>query len=351
MWSVDTDFKLITYNQPLYDIIKQATGAELIQGADMTSYAFSPEQANSYKNYYKRAFAGESFTEIEKNTLPVEVWSEISFCPIWDGNQIIGAACHSRDISERRKVENEIQELNEHLEERVQERTADLSEANKALEAFSYSVSHDLRAPVRSMVGFTKIIKQDYGAEMAPEQAELFGYIEESGKHMNSIIDDLLKLAKYGKGILKKEPVDMGWLINGVWLNIGRTTPHHATLELSELPVVEMDMGMMQQVVVNLLTNAIKYSSKTKDPVVKIWCETGEEFYTFYFKDNGAGFDMKDYDRLFGAFQRLHNMNEFEGTGVGLTLVKRIIEKHGGTIAAEAEVDKGASFYFTLPRS
>ena len=253
-------------------------------------------------------------------------------------------------VNSRKRLNRAYLLVNEQKEE-ITRVLGELEATNQELEAFSYSVSHDLRAPVRSMVGFTKIIKQDYGAEMAPEQAELFGYIEESGKHMNSIIDDLLKLAQYGKGILKKELVDMGWLINGVWLNIGRTTPHHATLELSELPVVEMDMGMMQQVVVNLLTNAIKYSSKTKDPVVKIWCETGEEFYTFYFKDNGAGFDMKDYDRLFGAFQRLHNMNEFEGTGVGLTLVKRIIEKHGGTIAAEAEVDKGATFYFTLPRS
>ena len=474
MWSVDRDFKLITYNQPLYDIIHQAIGRELMQGADMTSYAFSPEQANTYKRFYERAFAGESFTEIEKNTLPVEVWSEISFCPIWDGNKIIGAACHSRDITERKKAalkieesekkfrhlfynnpmplwildpktlkildvnnasvdiygysreeflsmsaldirpheererfrqldhtytglrntgiwvhlkkdktpidvevssggivyegiqarlvlvnnvterikaESEIKELNENLENRVQQRTSELSEANKALEAFSYSVSHDLRAPVRSMVGFAKIIKQDYGAAMAPEEKELFGYIEDSGKRMSAIIDDLLKLAQYGNDKLTREPVDMAALINGVWQNIGRTNPHHTLLEMSELPEVDVDMGMMQQVVVNLLTNAIKYSSKTKDPVVKIWCESGDEFYTFYFKDNGAGFDMKNYDRLFGAFQRLHSMNEFEGTGVGLTLVKRIIEKHGGTIAAEAEVNKGATFYFTLPRN
>ena len=142
---------------------------------------------------------------------------------------------------------------------------------------------------------------------------------------MSAIIDDLLKLAQYGNDKLTIEPVDMAALINGVWQNIGRTNPHHTLLEMSELPEVAVDIGMMQQVVVNLLTNAIKYSSKTKDPMVKIWCEAGDEYYTFHFKDNGAGFDMKNYDRLFGAFQRLHSMNEFEGTGVGLTLVKRII--------------------------
>lgn len=184
---------------------------------------------------------------------------------------------------------------------------------------------------------------------MAPDMKELFGFIEDSGNRMNAIINDLLKLAKYGDEKLKLEPVNMAKLINGVWLNISRTTTHHAVIELGELPDVLVDISMMQQVIVNLLSNAIKYSSKVQKPVLKIWCEQTDTQCTFYFKDNGAGFDMSNYHRLFGAFQRFHTTREFEGTGVGLTLVKRIIEKHGGTVGAEAKVDEGATFYFTLP--
>ncbi len=349
LWSVDRDYKLLTYNQPLYEIMKNALGKELEKGADMLSYASSPEQAGTYKKFYERAFAGEAFTEIDSTGASFGVWSEVSFYPIREGDKIIGSACNLRDITERIKAENQIKELNETLEERVQQRTADLTEANKSLEAFTGPVSHDLRAPVRAVNSFAKIIQQDYGNKMEPQQKELFQYIEENGRRMGEIIDDLLKLAKYGHEKLKIEPVDMGRLINGIWLNIGRTTTHHAQLELGELPTVNVDMGMIQQVVVNLLTNGIKYSSKVPAPVIKIWCEKKKGLNTFYFKDNGAGFDMQHHDRLFGAFQRLHNTRDFEGTGVGLTLVKRIIEKHGGTVGAEGKVGEGATFYFTLP--
>ncbi|MDB5283336.1 MAG: domain S-box protein [Bacteroidota bacterium] len=254
------------------------------------------------------------------------------------------------DITDRKEIEKKIIDLNEHLEERVQERTADLTEANMALEAFSSTVSHDLRSPVRAVNSFAKIIQQDYGDKLDPEVLELFGHIVDSGRRMTAIIDDLLKLARYGKEKLKFEPVNMNVLVNGIWLNISRTLPHSATLELTELPELIVDMSMMQQVVVNLLSNAIKYSSKKEHPVVNVWCEETEKNVTIYFKDNGAGFDMRHHDRLFGAFQRLHNARDFEGTGVGLTLVKRIIEKHGGTIEAKGEVGEGATFWFTLPK-
>ncbi|MDB5281675.1 MAG: hypothetical protein JWO06_750 [Bacteroidota bacterium] len=255
-----------------------------------------------------------------------------------------------QDVTEKKEAENKIKELNENLEERVQERTADLTEANKALEAFSSAVSHDLQAPVRAVNSFAKIIQQDYAGKMDPEALELFGHIIDSGKRMSAIIEDLLKLAKYGKEKLKLERVDMSSLISGIWLNISRTTRHNAMLEMAELESVDVDMSMMQQVVVNLLSNAIKYSSKKEYPVLRVWCEQAKDKVTFYFKDNGAGFDMKDHDLLFGVFQRLHPAKDFEGTGVGLTLVKRIIEKHDGTIDGKGEVGEGATFWFTLPK-
>jgi PAS domain S-box-containing protein len=235
------------------------------------------------------------------------------------------------DITERKKAEKQ------------------LLAANEALEAFSSAVSHDLRAPVRAIAGFASIIQKGHSDGLEPEAKELLGQIINNGKRMASIIDDLLKLAKNGIDKLKVEPVNMERLINGVWLNISRTTSNRAVIELGELPVVQADMSMMQQVVVNLLSNAIKYSSKKVNPLVTIGAEQTKDYVTFYFKDNGVGFNMKDYDQLFGAFQRLHSQAEFEGTGVGLTLVKKIIEKHGGTVGAEGKPGEGATFYFSLP--
>ena len=254
-----------------------------------------------------------------------------------------------RDITERKNAEDKIKELNNHLEERVNERTAELTEANKALEAFSYSVSHDLNAPVRAIKGFTKIIMKDYGPAMEPDLKELFTFIEDSSNRMGALITDLLKLARYGKSKLKIAPVNMNELIVGIWANISRTTPNLVRLELADLPEVYADHSMIEQVVINLISNAVKYSAKKEKPTLKIWCERTERKFTFFFKDNGAGFDMRYYNRLFGPFQRLHSISEFEGTGVGLMLVKRIIEEHGGVVGAEGIVGQGATFCFTLP--
>lgn len=255
------------------------------------------------------------------------------------------------DVTESKKAEIRIQELNEHLEERVSERTAELMEANKALEGFSYSVSHDLRAPLRTIVGFTKIIQKDYAKSMSPDLHELFTHIEGNGKRMSAIIEDLLNLAKYGKEQLKVTTVDMTGLFKFVWNNIIRLSPGNAVFEMTELPSVEGDLSMLEQVLVNLLTNAHKYSSKKENPVVSVGFKDEGATISYFVKDNGAGFDMKNYEKLFGAFQRLHSTSEFEGTGVGLLLVKRIIDKHGGKVWAEGQVGEGATFWFSLPKT
>jgi light-regulated signal transduction histidine kinase (bacteriophytochrome) len=167
---------------------------------------------------------------------------------------------------------------------------------------------------------------------------------------MNSIINDLLNFAKEGKDKLKLVEVDTTALVNEVWTNLGISAPHHAILQLQPLPVVQADASMLQQVVVNLLSNAIKYSSKKDKPVVEVGYTETEHKIIFHVKDNGAGFSMKNYDRLFLAFQRLHGVTDFEGTGIGLTLVKRIIQRHGGEVWAEAIENEGATFYFSLPK-
>ena len=167
---------------------------------------------------------------------------------------------------------------------------------------------------------------------------------------MNIIIDDLLTLAKFGKEKLRITPVDMTKLIQCVWTNVKALNQHHAVLVMPELPVVEADMSMIEQVLINLISNAVKYSSKQEHPIVEISFKDDLDKITFYVKDNGVGFDMAHYDRLFSAFQRLHSMREFEGTGVGLVLVKRIVEKHGGNVGAEAKTGEGATFWFSLPK-
>ncbi len=252
-------------------------------------------------------------------------------------------------ITKRKQAEASITKLNAELEERVLARTIELSEANKALEAFSYSASHDLKAPVRAIMGFSKIILSEYKDKIDPEVGELLEYIDDSAKHMNEIIIDLLALAKYGREELRFTSVDMTRMIKDVWASISHSTSHNATLDISELPAVTADFSMIEQVATNLISNAIKYSSKKETPMVRIWSERTQDELIFYFRDNGAGFDMKHFDRLFRAFQRLHPSADFDGTGVGLTLVKKIVEKHGGRVGADAKVNEGATFYFTLP--
>ena len=316
---------------------------------------FQPGGAKStdkINRYILNAISGEPtvFEWVFLNSTGKNVLCEIRLVALPDMTkpQILGSFI---DITERKEIEKKIRELNDHLEERVTARTQELIEVNKALESFSYSVSHDLRAPVRAIIGFATIIQQEYGEGMPVDQKELFAHIESNAKRMNIIIDDLLTLAKFGKGKLHITAVDMTRLFKCVWTNIKHLNQHHAVLELPELPLVEADMSLIEQVLTNLISNAVKYSSKKDHPIVAVSFKDESDKITFYVKDNGAGFNMEHYNRLFAAFQRLHSMREFEGTGVGLVLVKRIIEKHGGKVGAHAKIGEGATFWFSLPKN
>ncbi len=483
MWSVDRGYKLISFNQPLENMLKLQHGNRMLKGANMLNFAPTPGQAARYKDCYQRCFNGNSFTDVEYIERD-QTWVEISYYPIRDGLDVIGVACHAHDITESKKAITTIRKLNEHttvankqllailnalpaniglldqagtiinvnqawklfsahtnlvgenyntvcgfatgagaedaaamaegvrmllyghlqefaleypchlphekrwfrlevrpldngmetgavvmhinitqrkiaeeeiiemnneLENRVIHRTRALMDANTSLEAFSYSVSHDLRSPVRSIMGFSKLILKEYGHTMCDDQKSLFNHIENGGRRMNSIIDDLLVLCKSGSSNLNIIPVNLTTLFNNVWENILLSNRHNATLELPQLPDVHADSSMLQQVLVNLLSNAIKYSGKKENPQITVGYSQTVEDIAVWVKDNGAGFDMQFYDRLFGAFQRLHGFSEFEGTGVGLALVKRIIERHGGEVWAEGVENEGATFYFKLP--
>ncbi len=284
-----------------------------------------------------------------------------------------------KNITERKKAEEELKKHRENLEELVKERTKKLKKsqqslillmedvnesrveldisnknlqvANKELEAFSYSVSHDLRAPLRAIDGFTNILIEDYASKLDKEGMRLGTIIHDNAKKMGKLIDDLLAFSRVGRTALTPTKIDMKSMVKAMY--------HEATsaeerkrikFTVADLPHVEGDTNLMRQVWMNLINNAVKYSSQRKQVVISVNSKEEKSKVTYCIKDNGAGFNMKYVDKLFGVFQRLHSEKDYKGTGIGLSLVQRIIKRHDGKVWAEGEVDKGASFYFSLPK-
>jgi signal transduction histidine kinase len=249
----------------------------------------------------------------------------------------------------RKLNEADIRKLNDALEKKVIERTIELEAANHELEAFSYSVSHDLRAPLRIVSGYAIILQEEYHNIFDEEGNRLLSIVQDSAKKMGILIDDLLAFSRLGKNQVVMTNVDMNSVVNLAVAELTSQLNSTLKIEISPLLNAYSDYSLISQVWKNLISNAIKYSAYIPHPIVAISCLQTDTDTIFSISDNGVGFDMKYAHKLFGVFQRLHDVDEFEGTGVGLALVQRIIKKHGGRVWAESEIGKGATFSFSLP--
>jgi light-regulated signal transduction histidine kinase (bacteriophytochrome) len=251
-------------------------------------------------------------------------------------------------LTERIEKVRTLNKLNEELKREA----IKLEDANNELEAFAYSVSHDLRVPLRAIDGFSRIVIEDYETELDEEGVRLLNIIRENTKKMGQLIDDILLLSRAGRQEMNLGKLDLSALAKNVYNEFQQETKtRNINFVVEDMPPVEADRALLTQVLTNLIGNAIKFTTKTENPKIEFGYTEDDNDYIYHVKDNGAGFNMKYYDKLFGLFQRLHSQEEFEGTGVGLSIVQRIISRHNGRVWGEGEVGKGATIYFSLPKN
>jgi PAS domain S-box-containing protein len=325
----DAVYALLGYTVPemkgssLFDYLSEEGKAKVQELAGKFQSSFSFEILMFTKNGEHRYFS----------------WNIVHKHNLWFAN--------GRDITRQKKADFEIKQLNINLERNI----AQLQLTNKELESFSYSVSHDLRAPLRSINGYAQMIQDDHAQAFNDEAKRMFNVIRKNAKKMGMLIDDLLAFSRMGRKEITRVPVNFNKLVEPVIADLKQTAPAGTNITVQKLPEMQGDPALLSQVYMNLISNAIKYSAKKAHPAIEIGAEEKEDEFVFYVKDNGAGFDMQYAHKLFGVFQRLHSSEEFEGTGVGLAIVQRIVVKHGGKVWAEGKVGEGAAFYFSLPKT
>ena len=378
----DPQFKITRFNHAFEKLTGRSTAKMLGKQLEIL---FPSAQTKASMELIRRTRTGERMEVVE---LAIQHVDGSVYTVLWnsatlfskDGRAPVATIAQGQDITELKrtleKIENknkelifqneekekraaelaiankEIKKLNEELEERVRQRTALLTAAMKESEAFSYSVSHDLKAPLRAMSGFASILSEDYAPKLDDEGRRVVDVIKSNAGIMARLIDDLLALSHLGRQAMKIADIDMTELARGVCKELQDSLPHDRRIEVTvkALPNARADHVLVKQVFINLIGNAMKFTSHKDKAVIEIGGYDEDREHVYYVKDNGAGFDMKYADDLFGVFQRLHAQEEFSGNGIGLAIVNRAIHRHGGTVRAEAEVDKGAAFYFTLPK-
>ena len=255
----------------------------------------------------------------------------------------------ARNVTRQKNAEEEIRTLNTELEKRVQERTAELEAAAQQLEEFTYTVSHDLRTPLRGINGFTSILLKEYQDRLPPDGQEYLLRIQRNSLNMGKLIDDLLEFSRLGRQSITQRQVDLARLCREVLQDFEQEIAARSVkVAIQDMPYARADHGLMKSVMTNLLSNAFKFTRQRDEPVIEVGSVRQEGKTVYFVRDNGVGFDMSYTHKIFGVFQRLHEDSDFEGTGVGLAIVHRIISKHGGQVWAESKLDEGATFYFTL---